>query len=61
MTPETDARALLAEVARVRADAEAGLAAAADAAAVEALRHELLGRSGSLTALLGGTPDGGGR
>ena len=52
MTPETDARALLAEVARVRADAEAGLAAAADAAAVEALRHELLGRSGSLTALL---------
>jgi phenylalanyl-tRNA synthetase alpha chain len=52
MSAPTDAATLLAEVVRVRADAEARLAAAADAAAVEALRHEVLGRSGRLTALL---------
>jgi phenylalanyl-tRNA synthetase alpha chain len=52
MTPETDAQTLLAEVARVRAEAEAALATGADAGAVEELRHAVLGRSGTLTALL---------
>ncbi|MGH2401512.1 MAG: phenylalanine--tRNA ligase subunit alpha [Candidatus Limnocylindria bacterium] len=37
---------------RIRADARAALAAAADSAQVEGLRHELLGRSGRLTGLL---------
>jgi phenylalanyl-tRNA synthetase alpha chain len=37
---------------QLRTDARARLAASADAAAVDALRHELLGRSGALTALL---------
>ena len=36
----------------LRADARTRLAAAGETAAVEALRHELLGRSGELTALL---------
>ena len=36
----------------LRADARSRLAGAADANAVEAIRHELLGRSGELTALL---------
>ena len=36
----------------LRDEATTALVAASDAAAVEALRHELLGRSGSLTALL---------
>jgi phenylalanyl-tRNA synthetase alpha chain len=52
MSAPRDAATLLAEVARVRADAEARLTAAADAAAVEELRHEVLGRAGSLTTLL---------
>jgi phenylalanyl-tRNA synthetase alpha chain len=54
MSAPTDAAALLAEVARVRADAETRLAAATDAVAVEALRGEVLGRSGGLTAALRG-------
>ena len=37
---------------RIATDARQGLAAAADAAAVDQLRHELLGRSGQLTTLL---------
>ncbi len=37
---------------KLRADARTRLAASADAAAVEALRHELLGRSGALTGLM---------
>jgi phenylalanyl-tRNA synthetase alpha chain len=37
---------------RVRSDARAALADAADAAQVDALRHDLLGRSGELTALM---------
>jgi phenylalanyl-tRNA synthetase alpha chain len=52
MTPETDAAALLAEVARIRSEAASALAAAGDVATVESLRHEVLGRSGTLTALL---------
>jgi phenylalanyl-tRNA synthetase alpha chain len=40
------------ELAALRAAATARLADAPDAASVEALRHELLGRSGSLTALM---------
>jgi phenylalanyl-tRNA synthetase alpha chain len=52
MTPETDAAALLAEVARIRSEAAAALAAAGHVATVESLRHEVLGRSGTLTALL---------
>jgi phenylalanyl-tRNA synthetase alpha chain len=36
----------------LRADASAGLAAAGNVATVEALRHDLLGRSGTLTVLL---------
>ena len=40
------------DLARVDAEASAALASAPDAAAVEALRHELLGRSGRLTVLL---------
>ena len=47
-----DSAALLAEIARLRADAEARLAAAASAETVDALRAELLGRHGSLTAVL---------
>jgi phenylalanyl-tRNA synthetase alpha chain len=54
MSTPTDAATLLAEVARVRTDADARLAQAADAAAVEALRVEILGRSGSLTSALRG-------
>ncbi|HJT63501.1 MAG TPA: phenylalanine--tRNA ligase subunit alpha, partial [Candidatus Limnocylindria bacterium] len=50
--PAATAEQLLAEVARVRADAEGRLGAISDALGVEALRHEVLGRSGSLTALL---------
>jgi phenylalanyl-tRNA synthetase alpha chain len=37
---------------RLRADASARVASAADPEALERLRHELLGRSGSLTALI---------
>ncbi len=37
---------------QLRTDARTRLAATADAAAVEALRHELLGRSGALTGLM---------
>ena len=37
---------------RIRADARAALAAATDPGQVEGLRHDLLGRSGRLTALL---------
>src|SRR3990172_8130188 len=48
------AHTLLTEVARIRADATARLDAIADAAGVEALRVEVLGRSGTLTALLRG-------
>ena len=40
------------ELDRIAADAGQALAAAADAAAVEELRHELLGRSGQLTTVL---------
>jgi phenylalanyl-tRNA synthetase alpha chain len=54
MSTPSDAATLLAEVARVRADAETRLAEAADVAAVEALRVEILGRSGSLTNALRG-------
>jgi len=55
MTAPTDpAAAMLADVARIQADALARLAAAPDAAAVDGLRHEVLGRSGALTALLRG-------
>jgi phenylalanyl-tRNA synthetase alpha chain len=54
MSAPTDPAGLPAEVARVRADAETRLAAATDAAAVEALRVEILGRSGTLTHALRG-------
>jgi phenylalanyl-tRNA synthetase alpha chain len=40
------------ELDRIGADARRALATAADAAAVEELRHELLGRSGQLTTVL---------
>src|ERR687891_272894 len=40
------------QIERVRSDARERLAAAATADEVDALRHEVLGRSGSLTALL---------
>ncbi|HET9498439.1 MAG TPA: phenylalanine--tRNA ligase subunit alpha, partial [Candidatus Limnocylindria bacterium] len=50
--PAATAEQLLAEVARVRADAEDRLGAIPDALGVETLRHEVLGRSGSLTVLL---------
>ncbi len=43
---------LVDELARIDAEARASLARASDAVEVEALRHELLGRSGRLTALL---------
>jgi phenylalanyl-tRNA synthetase alpha chain len=43
---------LQARLEQVRADAQARLAAAADAPAVEEVRHALLGRSGALTALM---------
>ena len=43
---------LLDDLERLAADARAGLDAAADAASVEELRHELVGRSGRLTLLL---------
>jgi phenylalanyl-tRNA synthetase alpha chain len=43
---------LRAALERVRGEAQARLAAAGDAASVDALRQELLGRSGVLTALL---------
>ncbi len=46
--------ALQAAVDVIRTDAAAQLAAAPDAAAVESLRLTVLGRSGSLTALLRG-------
>jgi len=52
--PTDPAAALLAEVARIQADALPRLAAAPDAGAVDGLRHEVLGRSGTLTALLRG-------
>ena len=52
MSDPNRATDLLAAVAAVRADAEARLATAADAAAIEALRSEVLGRHGALTALL---------
>ena len=52
MSDPIDPAALVAEVGRIRSDAQARLAAARDATAVEALRAEVLGRSGSLTALL---------
>ncbi len=50
----TDLAALLAELARVQAEAEAELATAGDAASLDELRHRVLGRSGSLTAVLRG-------
>src|SRR5918999_3427048 len=40
------------ELERLRADAADRLAAAESAGAIEALRHDLLGRSGELTALM---------
>ena len=40
------------ELDRIGAEARQALATAADAAAVDRLRHELLGRSGQLTTLL---------
>ena len=49
-TPPPDAFAHA--LAAARADAENRLAAAADVAAVDVLSHEVLGRNGSLTALL---------
>lgn len=53
MSDATDpSTGLAAEVDRIRDAAEVRLATAPDAAAVEALRVEILGRSGSLTALL---------
>jgi phenylalanyl-tRNA synthetase alpha chain len=52
--PTDPAATLVAEVARIRSEAEARLAAAPDAAAVDALRHDVLGRSGALTTLLRG-------
>ena len=52
--PERAAGTLLADVERLQADALAQLAAAEEVAAVETLRHEVLGRSGSLTAILRG-------
>jgi phenylalanyl-tRNA synthetase alpha chain len=51
---EPAAGAVLADLERLQTDALARLDAAPDAAAVEALRHELLGRSGSLTTVLRG-------
>jgi phenylalanyl-tRNA synthetase alpha chain len=53
MSNSTDAAgALLAEVARIRSEATVRLDTISDATGVEALRVEVLGRSGSLTALL---------
>jgi phenylalanyl-tRNA synthetase alpha chain len=52
--PERGANALMADVARLQAYALDRLAAAPDVAGVESLRHEVLGRSGSLTAVLRG-------
>jgi phenylalanyl-tRNA synthetase alpha chain len=43
---------LLDDLDRIAADASAALGAAADAPSVDALRHDLLGRSGRLTVLL---------
>lgn len=54
MSTPNDAEALLAEVARLRADAEARLAEAPDTAAIEAIRAAVLGRSGTLTSALRG-------
>jgi phenylalanyl-tRNA synthetase alpha chain len=48
------AATLLAEIARIREDVRARLAAFGDTAGVEALRTEVLGRSGSLTQALRG-------
>ncbi|MGH2392699.1 MAG: phenylalanine--tRNA ligase subunit alpha [Candidatus Limnocylindria bacterium] len=53
MSNSTDAaEALLAEVARLRSEAKARLDTIPDAAGVDAVRLAVLGRSGSLTALL---------
>ncbi len=52
--PEHDPATLRGDVERLRADALARLSSARDVAAVEALRHEVLGRAGSLTAVLRG-------
>jgi len=52
MTTPTDPAAILAAVERIAADTGARLAAAADATAVETVRSEVLGRSGTLTAVL---------
>lgn len=51
---EPAAEALLSEVGRVRSEAVSRLDAISDAAGVEALRTEVLGRHGSLTTLLRG-------
>ena len=51
---EHAAEALLDNVKRLRTDALARLEAASDVAGVETLRQELLGRSGSVTAVLRG-------
>jgi phenylalanyl-tRNA synthetase alpha chain len=48
----TNAEQLLAEIGRIQADVRSRLDTIGDAAGVEALRHEVLGRSGTLAALL---------
>jgi phenylalanyl-tRNA synthetase alpha chain len=52
--PPESAEAVHAALARIRADVESRLAATGEAAGVEALRAEVLGRSGSLTTVLRG-------
>lgn len=54
MAPPADLEGLFAEVSRIRADARERLETIADATGVEGLRHDVLGRSGTLTALLRG-------
>ncbi len=50
--PPESAEAIHAALARIRADVESRLSAVGDAAGVEALRTEVLGRSGTLTVVL---------
>ncbi len=52
--PPESAEAVHAALARIRADVESRLSAVGDAAGVEALRVEVLGRSGTLTVVLRG-------
>ena len=52
--PPDSAEAVHAALARIRAEVESRLPAIGDAAEVEALRTEVLGRSGSLTIVLRG-------